>query len=92
VKTGNMTHSERMTEVFATCIASMGASLWDGRAVVISVYPLAPDRGLHPNPTGRDLSVCYMEMGPSGAWMKRLIHETFMWKLRARPGWTTVPE
>jgi len=92
IKTGRMTHSERMTEMFATCIASMGASLWDGRAVVISVYPVVPDRGLHPNPTGRDLSVCYMEMGLSGAWMKRLIHETFMWKLRARPGWTIIPE
>lgn len=92
ITTGRMTHSERMTEMFATCIASMGASLWDGRAVVINVYPVVPDRGRHPNPTGRDLSVCYMEMGLSGAWMKRMIHETFMWKLRARPGWTIIPE
>jgi sulfide:quinone oxidoreductase len=92
ITTGRMTHSERMTEMFATCIASMGASLWDGRAVVINVYPVVPDRGRHPNPTGRDMSVCYMEMGLSGAWMKRMIHATFMWKLRARPGWTIIPE
>jgi sulfide:quinone oxidoreductase len=92
ITTGRMTHGERMTEMFATCIASMGASLWDGRAVVINVYPVVPDRDRYRNPTGRDLSVCHMEMGLSGAWMKRLIHETFMWKFRARPGWTIIPE
>jgi len=29
---GRMTHHERMSEMFAACIASMGDSLWDGSA------------------------------------------------------------
>jgi len=89
---GRMTHRERMTEMFASCIASMGDSLWDGAAVVINVYPVVPDRTRYPNETGRDLGITYMEMGLSGAWMKRMIHETFMWKLQGRPGWTIIPE
>ncbi len=92
VKIGRMTHRERMSEMFASCIASMGDSLWDGAAVVINVYPVVPDRKRYPNETGRDLGVTYMEMGLSGAWMKRMIHETFMWKLQGRPGWTIIPE
>lgn len=87
-----MSHRERMSEMFTSCIASMGDSLWDGRAVVINVYPVVPDRKHYQNETGRDLAVTYMEMGLSGAWMKRMIHETFLWKLRARPGWTVIPE
>ena len=31
VQEGRMTHSERMTEMAAACIASMGDSLWMGR-------------------------------------------------------------
>lgn len=92
VKTGRMTHHERMSEMFAACIASMGDSLWDGSAAVIVVYPVVPDMKRYPNEDGRDMFVTHMEMGTAGAWMKRMIHETFMWKLRARPGWTIIPE
>lgn len=92
VKQGKTTHRERMSEMFTSCIASMGDSLWDGAAVVINVYPVVPDRKHYQNETGRDLGITYMEMGLSGAWMKRMIHETFIWKLQARPGWTIIPE
>ena len=87
-----MTHSERMSEMFAACIASMGDSLWDGEAAVVVVYPVVPDRRRYPNEDGRDLFVTHMEMGLAGAWMKRLIHTTFMWKFKAYPGWSIIPE
>jgi len=31
-------------------------------------------------------------MGVSGAWMKFMLHHTFLWKFKARPGWTIIPE
>lgn len=92
VKRGRMTHRERMSEMFATCIASMGDSLWDGEAVVVNIYPVVPDRMRYPNETGRDLSITCLERGLCGAWMKYMVHETFMWKLQGRLGWTIIPE
>ena len=92
VKRGRMTHSERMTEMSAACIASMGDSLWDGSAAVIMVYPVVPDHRRFPNEDGRDQFVTHMEMGLAGAWMKRMIHTTFMHKLQGRIGWKIIPE
>ncbi len=92
VKRGRMTHKERMTEMFAACIASMGSSVWDGSAAVIIIYPVVPDYRTYPNEEGRDLFVTHMEMGLSGAWMKRMIHHTFIHKLQARIGWSIIPE
>jgi sulfide:quinone oxidoreductase len=92
VKRGRMTHHERMTEMVAACIASMGNSLWDGNAAVVVIYPVVPDMKRYPNEQGRDLFVSHLEMGVSGAWMKRMLHETFIWKLRGLPGWQIIPE
>ncbi|MEW5828454.1 MAG: FAD-dependent oxidoreductase [Chloroflexota bacterium] len=92
VKRGRMTHSERMSEMVAACIASMGDSLRDGNAAVMVIYPVVPDMKRFPNEEGRDMFVSHMEMGVSGAWMKRMLHETFIWKLRALPGWKIIPE
>ena len=92
VEKGRMTHHERMSEMFAACIASMGDSLWDGSAAVIVVYPVVPDVRRFPNEEGRDMFVTHMEMGLAGAWMKRMIHSTFMWKLQGKVGWQIIPE
>jgi sulfide:quinone oxidoreductase len=92
VRTGTMSHGERMTEMYAACIASMGDSLWDGSAAVIMIYPVVPDPRKYPNDQGRDLFVTHMEMGLAGAWMKRMIQTTFMHKLRGRAGWRFIPE
>jgi sulfide:quinone oxidoreductase len=48
VKHGRMTHGERMTEMAAACIASMGDSLWDGSAATIMIYPVVPDHRRYP--------------------------------------------
>ena len=87
IRTGTMSHGERMTEMYAACIASMGDSLWDGSAAVIMIHPVVPDYLRYPNEEGRDLFVTHMEMSLAGAWMKRMIQATFMHKLRGRPGW-----
>jgi sulfide:quinone oxidoreductase len=92
IKTGRMNHGERMTEMYAACIASMGDSLWDGSAAVITIYPVVPDYRRYPTEEGRDLFVTHMEMGLAGAWMKRMIQTTFMHKLRGRAGWRFIPE
>jgi sulfide:quinone oxidoreductase len=92
VQGGSMQHSERMTEMFAACVASLGDSLWDGEAATIFMYPVVPDFQHYPNSDGRDPTVTHMEMGTGGAWMKRMVHETFMHKFKALPGWQIIPE
>jgi len=92
IKKGQMTHNERMTHMVAACIASMGDSLWDGAAATMVMYPVVPDIRSFPNEQGRDMFVTHMEMGLAGAWMKRIIHSTFMWKFQGRPGWKIIPE
>jgi sulfide:quinone oxidoreductase len=92
VKNGKMTHGERMTEMSAACIASLGDSLWDGSAAIIMLYPVVPDLNRYPNDNGRDSFVTHMEMGLSGAWMKRMLHTTFIHKLQGKIGWKIIPE
>ena len=89
---GRMTHHERMTEMVAACIASMGDSLWDGSAATLIIYPVVPDMRRFPNEQGRDLFVTHMEMGLAGAWMKRMLHTTFIHKFKGNFGWKIIPE
>jgi sulfide:quinone oxidoreductase len=70
----------------------MGDSLWDGSAATIMMYPVVPDHRRYTNKSGRDDFVTHMEMGLAGAWMKRMIHTTFRYKLQARVGWEMIPE
>ena len=92
IKHGIMPHSERMTEMVAACIASMGDSLWDGNAVTIVMRPVVPDRKKYQNEFGRDLFISHLEMGVSGAWMKFMLHYTFIWKFKGLLGWKMIPE
>jgi sulfide:quinone oxidoreductase len=92
IENGSMTHNERMTEMVAACIASLGDSLWDGSAATIVLYPVVPDLVKYPNDNGRDNFVTHMEMGLSGAWMKRMLHTTFIHKLQGKIGWKIIPE
>jgi sulfide:quinone oxidoreductase len=92
VEKGRMTHSERMTEMAAACIASMGDNLWNGSAATIMIYPVVPNYSRYPEENGRDQFVTHLEMGLAGAWMKRMIHSTFIHKLQGRPGWQLIPE
>jgi sulfide:quinone oxidoreductase len=92
IQKGEMTHKERMSEMVAACIASMGNSLWDGSAAVMIMYPVVPDKKRYASTNGRDLFVSIMEMGLAGAWMKFMLHHTFIWKFKGLPGWKIIPE
>ncbi|HEY9084783.1 MAG TPA: FAD-dependent oxidoreductase [Candidatus Tyrphobacter sp.] len=91
VRGGEPCHREPMTAMPAACIASMGNSLITGSAASIIMVPVARDYERYPE-FGRDLALSDLEVGLSGAWTKRLLHDAFMWKLQARPGWQYIPE
>ncbi len=84
-------HHARMSEMPAACIASMGKSLLSGSAASIVMVPIVRDFERYPE-TGRDVGLCDLDVGLAGAWTKRLLHEAFMWKLQAKPGWQMIPE
>jgi len=92
IREGKMAYQERMTEMFAACIASMGASLWSGSAVSVVVFPIVPNFLRFPNKYGRDEFITHLEGGLAGAWIKRIIHTTMLYKLRSYPGWQFIPE
>ena len=41
---------------------------------------------------GRDLSYTVGEPGLAGHWMKLFMHYMFLYKAKARPGWSMIPE
>ncbi|MHB8147988.1 MAG: NAD(P)/FAD-dependent oxidoreductase [Vulcanimicrobiaceae bacterium] len=84
-------HHARMSEMPAACIASMGKSIWNGSAASIVMVPVARDFEKYPE-YGRDIDLCDLDVGLAGAWTKRMLHEAFMWKLQAKPGWRLIPE
>ncbi len=84
-------HHARMSEMPAACIASMGKSIWNGSAASIIMVPVARDFQKYPE-YGRDMNLCDLDVGIGGAWTKRLLHDAFMWKLQAKPGWQMIPE
>lgn len=92
IQEGKISYQERMTEMFTTCIASMGHSLWSGSAVSVIVYPVVPNYLRFPNSYGRDESITHLEKGLSCAWIKRIIHMSMIYKLRSRFGWQIIPE
>jgi sulfide:quinone oxidoreductase len=87
-----MTHQERMSGMPVACIASMGDSLWNGMAAVILIHPFVPDYRRFPQTDGRDHNLTNMEVGLAGAWMKRMLHSTFIHKFKGNIGWKLIPE
>lgn len=84
-------HRMPMSEMPAACIASMGKSIFNGSAASIIMMPVAKNFEKYPE-VGRDLSLCDVDIGLAGAWTKRMLHDAFMWKLQAKPGWQLIPE
>lgn len=75
----------------AACIASAGASVFNGTAVSMTMYPIIPDFDKYPD-TGRDLGYTTGEIGLAGHWIKHLLHYAFIYKAKANPFWRIVPE
>ncbi len=85
------TRTASMARMGAACIASAGASALRGTAVSMTVYPIIPDFQKYPD-TGRDIHYTSGEIGLAGHWIKHLLHFAFMYKAKARPFWTAIPE
>jgi sulfide:quinone oxidoreductase len=85
------THQASMATMGAACIASAGAGFRDGSAAAMTMYPVVPDRERFPE-TGRNLKDTYGEMGLAAHWMKHLLHFLFIYKAKARLGWSFIPE
>jgi sulfide:quinone oxidoreductase len=57
----------------------------------MTMYPIVPDFERYPE-TGRDMRFTFGEIGTAGHWIKKILHHMFLWKARARPGWSHIPE
>jgi sulfide:quinone oxidoreductase len=84
-------HHASMAEMGAACIASAGASALSGTAAAMTMYPIVPDYLRFPL-HGRDLQFTTGEIGLAAHWIKHLLHHAFIWKAKARLGWSFIPE
>jgi sulfide:quinone oxidoreductase len=85
------THPASMAKMGAACIASAGAGLRNGTAAAMTMYPVVPDYVRYPK-HGRSLKDTYGEVGLAAHWVKHLLHFLFIYKAKARPGWSFLPE
>ncbi len=90
-KSQGPSHGASMAKLGAACIASAGASLTQGSAVSMTMYPIVPDYEKYPN-GGRNLTHTTGEIGLAGHWIKKLLHYLFIYKAKARPLWWLIPE
>jgi len=93
VKSGKVKtpHNASMGRMGAACIVSSGYGVRDGMAATMTVYPVVPDFEKYPQ-WGRDLSYTVGEPGLAGHWMKLFMHYMFLYKAKALPGWSLIPE
>jgi len=55
------------------------------------MYPVVPDTQRYPG-SGLSLKDTYGEIGLGAHWIKRMLHFLFIYKAKARPGWSLIPE
>lgn len=84
-------HTASMTQMGAACVASAGTGFFDGMAVSMTVYPVVPDYERYPE-FGRDPTLTFGEVGLAGHWIKLLLHYAFIYKAKAKPFWSLIPE
>ena len=41
---------------------------------------------------GRDMDLTFGEIGLAGHWMKSLLHYTFIYQAKLKPGWYILPD
>ncbi|TCJ13852.1 NAD(P)/FAD-dependent oxidoreductase [Parasulfuritortus cantonensis] len=85
------THTASMARMGAACVASTGSHLLRGTAATMTVFPVVPDYDKYPE-YGRDLDLTFGEIGLAGHWMKSLLHYTFIYQAKMRPGWWLLPD
>jgi sulfide:quinone oxidoreductase len=84
-------HTASMARMGAACIVSSGYGIRNGMAATLTVYPVVPDYEKYPE-WGRDIGYTVGEPGLAGHWMKLFMHYMFLYKAKARPGWSFIPE
>ncbi|MDX1809020.1 MAG: FAD/NAD(P)-binding oxidoreductase [Sulfurospirillaceae bacterium] len=85
------THTAKMSEMGAACVASAGKGVFSGSAVAMTMYPVIPDYKKYPD-YGRDLNGTFGEIGLAGHWVKHFLHFAFIWKAKLKPFWRIIPE
>jgi sulfide:quinone oxidoreductase len=85
------THTASMARMGAACVASTGSHLFRGTAATMTVFPVVPDFETYPD-YGRDIHLTFGEIGLAGHWMKSLLHHTFIYQAKMRPGWRFLPD
>jgi len=93
IKSGKTTikHKASMGKMGAACIISSGYGIRNGMAATMTVFPIVPDYEKYPQ-WGRDISYTIGEPGLAGHWLKLFMHYMFMYKAKALPGWSLIPE
>lgn len=93
IKTGKKEHPHKasMAKQGAACIVSAGYGPLSGQAATMTVSPIVPDWQKYPK-YGRDINKTVGEIGLAGHWMKLFMHYMFLYKAKAKPGWSLIPE
>lgn len=85
------TRTASLAEVGASCVASAGNDWFGGSAASMTMFPIVPNYEKYPE-FGRDLHFTFGEVGLAGHWIKKILHYMFLYKAKARPGWSLIPE
>lgn len=93
IKTGKKDHphSASMVRMAAACIVSAGYGFTKGQAATMTVSPIVPDWQKYPE-YGRDINATVGVIGLAGHWMKLFMHYMFIYKAKAKLGWSLIPE
>ena len=93
IKTGKKDHPHKasMTKQAAACIVSAGYGITKGQAATMTVSPIVPDWEKYPK-YGRDINATVGVIGLAGHWMKLFMHYMFIYKAKAKLGWSLIPE
>lgn len=93
IKTGKNEHPHKasMTKQAAACIVSAGYGFRSGQAATMTVSPIVPDWEKYPK-YGRNINETVGVIGLAGHWMKLFMHYMFMYKAKAKWGWSLIPE
>jgi sulfide:quinone oxidoreductase len=68
----------------------MGYSNVKGSAAVMAMYPVVPDYERFEY--GRDIKATFGDEGLAGAWLKKILHHMFLYKMKAKPFWSLIPD
>lgn len=81
-----------MARLGAACVASAGNGWLKGSAAAMTMYPVVPNFQKYPETHGRHQRLTDGQIGLAGHWVKVMLHYLFIYKAKALPGWSIIPE